>query len=132
MPTIRASRLFSPQALRREVVSLYAKMTFTSGAYVLTDAIGVASVADTGTGIATLTLRGAYQSLVGFSFGILTADGAPPAVYGYLAAEAVSTASAPTVRLETAQVADGVTMTDPDEGDIVYVRLDLCQGRSLS
>lgn len=125
--TAGSLRTYGAQNARREVVTLDVVLTFTGGAYAVTDGDGVISVTDVGTGEATINLRNPYYRLMGYAAEFIPADGAGPLVRAYVSSVAnIASASAPAITIKTVDAfSNDGTPADPEAGDILCLTLRL-------
>lgn len=115
-----ASRNFNrTQALEKEVKSLFAKITIgATGAPTLTKGVGIASVARSAAGKYTITLDDTYVRLLHVDVKHLVST--VEDLVWQVTAETVSTTKTVAVAAST-----GGTFTDPSNGCVLLVRIDL-------
>jgi hypothetical protein len=116
-----ANRNFSrKQALEREVKEIYAQITIgAAGAVTATSGEGVASAAETSTGVYTLTLQDKYMGLMQADVSIQSA--AAQDLIAHLQSQDVAGAKTIVFRTQTA----AAVAAEPSSGSILRVRLDL-------
>jgi hypothetical protein len=116
-----ANRNFNrKQALEKEVKEIYAKVTIgASGAVSATDALGVASVVETSTGVYTLTLQDKYMDLMQASVSIESA--AAQDLTAQVQSQDVANAKTVVIRTSDSTAA----VAEPSSGSIIRVKLDL-------
>lgn len=115
-----ASRIFNKkQSLEREVKELYAKITIgATGAPTLTVGVGIESIARNSAGDYTLTLSDRYNSLKMAKVRVLSAT--EEDLRAQLKSETVAT----TKQVNFMTLTDA-TKTDPADGSVLIVKLDL-------
>jgi hypothetical protein len=110
-------------------VRLHALVTIgATGAPTLTRGKGIKSISRTSAGLYVLTLAQPYMTLLGFTVHQKVASGLPAAPVMAVSAEAVATASAPTI---TFQMSSGGVATDPDNGATLLVAITLSNSTAL-
>lgn len=115
-----ASRNFSrKQSLEKEVKEIYARVNIgASGAPTLQDGLGVASITRDSAGVYILTLEDKYTRLMHLDVKQLVA--AAQDLNIQLEAQDVSSAKTVTFRCIA-----GAVETDPADGSVLYIKLDL-------
>lgn len=117
-----ANRTFNDaQSLEKQIKALYIKISIgATGAPTLVTpgSLGAASISRTSAGLYKLTLSDAYPYLMAFEGKLLSATAED--IHFQLKAEAVATTKTIDFFCLT-----GATATDPANGDVIYLRMDL-------
>jgi len=108
----------------KQVVDLWAKVTFSSGTPTLVRGKGIAGVSKTATGEFTFTLANAYNALLDCKVSLIKATGGVAAPCVNVASEAVATLAAPTVVIHTFAI-DNSTPTNPGDTETMLVKVTL-------
>lgn len=127
-------RGFPVQSLRREVLTIYLTMTFATGTglWTVNEGRGIASVADTATGVWTIRLTDRFYALMSYAASPVTADGNGSLVKYEVSGVAVNSTSDPLFVLKAfdAFSNDG-TPADPEDGDKILLKLELAVSSNL-
>lgn len=117
-------------SLEKNVVDLWAKVTFSSGAATVARGKGIASITKNGTGTYDVVLQDKYVALLGFDASFKDATGAGAAVplsrFAYISAEDVTAGTMTVVFTVLAN-----TVTDPADATVAYLHFTLSNSSAI-